>query len=315
LRNSFPTGCGCLPKCRWWEPSWRRGNGPAAWEHHCTHYHRGVHRATWSAWHARKIRLGRIVVRRVPAGVPVVLGAADTVERRSGRQITATGCDRAAVRSARKHVVKGCGLNGVARRVLVPVPWARRVGAWPVLAALCQPTGTAPTGRHETRGTGAAAASHRRWLPARLLVVVVVEGGFAAVALALAGGDRHGTRVARLRWEAALSHPPAPQRPSKRGRQPTQGKRHRSLKGWAARSDTPGEELEGDGDRGARKARWIFSRPARWYPPPAKPRWRSGLSWGATRRANCPLPPSAVPTCRPPPSGSEVGSSGAGRSR
>jgi hypothetical protein len=85
----------------------------------------------------------------------------------------------------------------------------------------------------------------RRWLPERLLVLVV-DGGFAAVALALACKDSQVGMVARRRLDAALYPPPAPQPPSKRGRKPTKGKRPRHLKVWAARSDTPGQELEVD---------------------------------------------------------------------
>lgn len=243
-----------------------------AWEYHFTNYHRVLNRARWSALQASKILLGLIVVLLVPAGVPVVLGADDTVERRSGRRITAKGCYRDAVRSSRKHVVKCFGLKWVALMVLVPVPWARRVWALPVLTALCQPKGKAHKGRHKTSvdWVRQMMKQARRWLPTRLLVLVV-DGGFAAVALALACVDSHVTMVARLRLDAALYHPPAPQPPSKRGRKPTKGKRHRSLKVWAARSDTPWEELEVDWYGGERKALWIFSRTALWYTPGQAP--------------------------------------------
>jgi len=243
-----------------------------AWEYHFTNYHRVLNRATWSALQASKILLGLIVVLLVPAGVPVVLGADDTVERRSGRKITAKGCYRDAVRSSRKHVVKCFGLKWGSLMVLVPVPWARRVWALPFLTALCQPKGKAHKGRDNTSvdWLRQMMMQARRWLPTRLLVLVV-DGGFAAVALALACVDSQVTMVARLRLDAALYHPPAPQPPSKRGRKPTKGKRHRSLKVWAARSDTPWEELEVDWYRGERKALWIFSRTALWYTPGQAP--------------------------------------------
>jgi hypothetical protein len=95
----------------------------------------------------------------------------------------------------------------------------------------------------------------------------VVDGGFAAVALALACKDSQVVMVARLRLDAALYHPPAPQPPGKRGRKPTKGKRQRNLKVWAARSDTPWEELAVDWYRGQRKRLWVFSRTALWYTP------------------------------------------------
>ena len=74
----------------------------------------------------------------------------------------------------------------------------------------------------------------RRWLPGRPLVLVV-DGGFAAVSLALACVKSQVTMVSRLRWDAALYHPPGPQPPGKRGPKPTKGKRQRSLQAWAER--------------------------------------------------------------------------------
>jgi DDE superfamily endonuclease len=85
----------------------------------------------------------------------------------------------------------------------------------------------------------------RRWLPGRLLVFVV-DGGFAAVALAQACVVSQVTLVSRLRLDAALYHPPGPPPPGKRGRKPTKGPRQRSLKVWAARSDTPWQETRVD---------------------------------------------------------------------
>jgi hypothetical protein len=93
-----------------------------AWEYHFTNYHRVLNRAMWSALQASKILLGLIVVLLVPAGGPLVLGADDTVERRSGRQIKAKGCYRDAVRSSKKQIVRCFGLKWVAMMVLVPVP-------------------------------------------------------------------------------------------------------------------------------------------------------------------------------------------------
>lgn len=71
---------------------------------------------------ARKILLGLIVVLRVPGGVPGVFGADETVERRSGRKLTAKGCAREVVRSSRLHGVKGGGRKWVSLLGLVPGP-------------------------------------------------------------------------------------------------------------------------------------------------------------------------------------------------
>jgi hypothetical protein len=106
----------------------------------------------------------------------------------------------------------------------------------------------------------------RRWLPERRLVLVV-DGGFAAVVLALACVKHKVVMVSRLRWDAALYHPPAPQPPGKRGPKPLKGKRQRSLQDWAGRTDTPWETVEVDWYKGERKTLWVFSRIALWYTP------------------------------------------------
>jgi DDE superfamily endonuclease len=190
------------------------------------------------------------------------------VERRSGRKITAKGCDRDAVRSTKKHVICCCGLTWVSMMLLVPVPWSRRVWALPFLTALCWPADQGSQRRHKTSidWVRHMMKQVRRWLPGRRLVLVV-DGGFAAVALALACVKHRVIMVSRLRWDAALYHPPGPQAPGKRGPKPLKGKRQRRLQGWAERSDTPWEMVEVDWYRGERKQLWVFSRTALWYTP------------------------------------------------
>src|SRR6266478_34366 len=156
-----------------------------AMEHRFTNYHRVLNRTTWSALQASRILLGLLVARLVPPGAPIVLGADDTIERRSGRQITAKGCYRDAVRSTKKHVIRCFGLKWVVMMLLVPVPWARRVWALPFLTALCRPAAKQDQRRHKTSVDWVRQMIQqvRRWLPERKLVLVV-DGGFAAVSLA-----------------------------------------------------------------------------------------------------------------------------------
>jgi DDE superfamily endonuclease len=243
-----------------------------AWEEHFTNYHRVLNRATWSALQASQILLGLLVRVLVPPGATIVLGADDTVERRSGRQIKAKGCYRDAVRSSRKHVVKCFGLKWVSMMLLVPVPWATRVWALPFLTVLCWPPKSRHPRRHKTSVDWARqmVKQTRRWLPGRLLVFVV-DGGFAAVTLAQACVANHVTMVSRLRLDAALYHPPTPPPPGQRGRKPAKGSRQRSLKVWAARADTPWQETTVDWYRGERKRLWVFSRTALWYTPGLAP--------------------------------------------
>jgi hypothetical protein len=241
-------------------------------EHHFTNYHRVLNRAAWSARQGSQMLLGVLITLLVPPGATIVLGADDTLERRSGRKITAKGCYRDAVRSSKKHVIRCFGLKWVSMMLLVPVPWSRRVWALPFLTALCRPAGKHSRRRHKTSidWVRQMMKQVRRWLPGRLLVLVV-DGGFAAVSLALACVKNQVVMVSRLRWDAALYHPPGLQPPSKRGPKPTKGQRQRSLQSWAERSDTPWETVEVDWYGGQRKPLWVFSRTALWYTPRLPP--------------------------------------------
>jgi hypothetical protein len=237
-----------------------------AGEAYFTNYHRVLNRAQWSTLQAGKILLGLLVTAFVLPGAALVLGADDTGERRGGRKITAKGCDRDAVRSSKKHVVKCFGLKWVSLMLWVPVPWAKRVWALPFLPGLCWPPQKAGKRRHKTSVDWVRQMMKqvRQWLPERVLVLVV-DGGFAAVALALACTASEVVMVSRLRLDAALYHPPGPHPAKKRGRKPTKGARQRSLKVWAARTDTPWEAVTVDWYHGERKALQVFSRTALWY--------------------------------------------------
>ena len=238
-------------------------------ERHFTNDHRVLNRAMWSARQASRLLLGRLVISLLPPGAPMFLGADDTVERRSGWQITAKGGDRDAVRSTRKLVIHGWGLKGVVMMRLVPVPWCRRVQVLPVLTAWCQPAKKAPQQRHTTGidGVRQMRRQARRWLPGRP-VVLVVDSGFAAVALALACVKSQVTMVSRLCWDAALYHPPGPPPHGKRG---PPGTRQRSLQAWAERADTPWEAVTVDWYRGHRKTLWVSSPIGLWHTPGLPP--------------------------------------------
>lgn len=240
-------------------------------ERHWTNYHRVLNRASWSTLQASKILLG-LIVATMPVGSALVLGADDTIERRRGRQIKALGCYRDGVRSTKKHVVRCFGLKWVSLQVLVSVPWSTRVWALPFLTVLGWPKDKHGKRRHKTsvRIVRQMMCQVRRWLPARM-IVLVVDGSFAAVSLALACLKQDVVMVSRMRLDAALYHPPSPQPAGKRGRKPTKGKRQRSLKVWAARSDTPWEEIEVAWYGGGRKRVLVFTRTALWYTPRHKP--------------------------------------------
>jgi DDE superfamily endonuclease len=234
-------------------------------ERHFTNDHRVLTRATWSARQGRQILLGLLMALLVPPGATVVFGADDTLERRSGRKSRAKGCYREAVRSSHKHVIRCFGLQWGAMMRLVPVPWSRRVWALPCLTAPCWPKTKRGPRRHKTSVDGVRQMMQqvRRWLPGRRLVLVV-DGGFAAVSLALACVKNQVAMGSRLRWDAALSHSPGPQPPGKRGPKPLKGKRQRRLQAWAGRSGTPWEAVEVVWYGGQCKKLWVFAHTALW---------------------------------------------------
>jgi hypothetical protein len=234
-------------------------------ERHFTNYHRVLNRDAWSCRAAGQVLLG-LIVAVLPRDWPIVLAADDTIERRSGRRITAKGCYRDPVRSSRKHVVKCFGLKSVSLMILIPVPWSQRVWALPVLTTLCWPAGAGRRASHKTSIDWARqmVLQVRRWLPERALILVF-DGGFAAVDLAHACQRSQVTMICRWRLDAALYHPPGPQSPGQRGPKPKKGPRQRRLTEWASRSDTPWEEVEVDWYSGRRKPMQVFSRTGLWH--------------------------------------------------
>ena len=207
-----------------------------------------------------------LIVAIIPQNWPIVLAADDTLERRGGRRIKARGRYRDPIRSSRKHVVKGFGLKWVALKILVPVPWSQRVRALPFLTTLCWPEGVGRRASHKTSLDWARqmVLQARRWLPERELILVL-DGGFAAVDLARACQRCRVTMICRLRRDAALYHPPGLQPPGKRGPKPKKGPRQRCLTEWASRSDTPWEGVEVEWYGGRRKPMQVFSRTGLWH--------------------------------------------------
>jgi hypothetical protein len=234
-------------------------------ERHFTNYHRVLNRDAWSCLAAGQILLG-LIVAVIPRHWPIALAVDDTIERRSGRRINARGCYRDPIRSSRKHVVKCFGLKWVSLMVLVPVPWSQRVQALPVLTALNWPEGSGRRASHKTSidWTRQMVLQVRRWLPDRELILVT-DGGFAAVELARACQRHHVAMICRMRLDAALYHPPGPDAPGKRGPKPKKGPRQRRLAEWARRSDTPWEQVEVPWYGGQDKSMLVFSRTALWH--------------------------------------------------
>ncbi len=202
-----------------------------------TTYHRVLNRAVWSSLGASRILLGLLIAAFAPAG-PLVLGIDETLERRRGKTMTATGIYRDPVRSSHGHVVKARALRWVSLMLLVPIPSAKRTWALPFLSALAPSERyDADQGRRHKVITDWARQMVRavhRWCPTRPLVLVG-DTAYAAIAF-LAATRSVATIVTRLRLDARLFEPPPPRTPGQKGRPRVVGKRVPTL---AARLTDP----------------------------------------------------------------------------
>ena len=220
-------------------------------------YHRVLSHARWSGLAASRVLLRLLVAAFAPTG-PLVFGVDETVERRWGPRIGPKGIYRDAVRSSHSHFVKASGLRWVCVMVLVPIPWAARTWALPVLTIL------APSARYDqehgrrhkslTTWAGQLLLVVRRWWPDRPMIAVA-DRTYAALEF-LAGcrdaAPRPITVVTRLRLDAALFAPAppappnrpaaaqgsAPAHPRRRCRQPRHrvDRRHRGPLVWRRRA-------------------------------------------------------------------------------
>ena len=244
-------------------------------------YHRVLSRARWSGLAVSRALLSLLVAAFVPAG-PLVFGVDETLERRRGAKSAAKGIYRDPVRSSHAHFVEASGLRWVCLLLLVPLPWAARTWALPVLTALAPSERYAATHdrRHKTLLDWARRALllGRRWWPDRPLGAVA-ESTYAAPPR-LARCRRLAapiTLITRLRLAAALSAPAPPRRPQQRGRPRLKGARLPTLAAVAhdpatAWSTVTVAQWYGSGERTVE----VASATAVWYHPGLPPvllRW------------------------------------------
>jgi hypothetical protein len=244
-------------------------------------YHRVLSHARWSGLAASRVLLQLLIAVFAPEG-PLVFGVDETLERRRGRKIAAKGIYRDAVRSSHAHFVKASGLRWVCLMLLVTIPWAERVWALPVLAAL------APSERYDReRGRRHKALTDwarqlllvvRRWWPDRP-IVAVADRSYAALELLAAcrAWPNPVTVVTRLRLDAALYDPAPARRPGQRGRPRLKGARLPTLTAVADNPTTAWTSLTVAAwyGRGERRVE-VVSATAIWYHtglPPVPIRW------------------------------------------
>lgn len=244
-------------------------------------YHRVLSRATWSELAVGRVLLGLLVAAFAPTG-PLLFGIDETLERRGGKRIAAKGIYRDPVRSSHSHFVKASGLRWVCLMLLVPIPWAARTWALPVLTAL------APSERHAAeRGRRHKTLTDwarqlllvvRRWWPERA-IIAVADSSYAALEFLAACRSWRApvTVVTRLRLDAALSDPAPPRRPRQTGRPRLKGQRRPTLVALAADPSTVWTAVMiahwyGAGERTVE----VVSATAVWYHgglPPVPVRW------------------------------------------
>ncbi len=211
-------------------------------------YHRVLNRAKWSSLKGSKILLGLLVGAFVGVGVPVVIGADETLERRKGERIKHKSVFRDAVRSSKKYTVHSFGLRWISMMLIVKVPWSSRSWGLPFLtvAAPSEKTNEANGKKHRTsiELIMSMIALVRRWLPEQS-IVLVVDGGLAAVKMGLRCLQLTNpvTFITRLRLDAKLYDEPGEQPPGKRGRKPKKGARQPSLKQRLKDEDTKWTKL------------------------------------------------------------------------
>ena len=214
---------------------------------HFANYHRVLNRAHWSPLLLSRLLLALLVRHFTPSG-PLVLLIDETLERRQGRQILYKSWFRDAVRSTAGHVAVSLGIRWCCLCLLAPVPWSTRPWALPflVLPVLAEQTCRKLRRPHRSGVEWAAAlvAKVQQWQPDRQLVLVG-DGAYAAVGLLHACEDlpRPARLVSRLRLDAVLHDPPAPQPPSKRGPKPLKGPRQPNLAARLAAPETVWEPL------------------------------------------------------------------------
>lgn len=242
-------------------------------------YHRVLNRAAWDPRQASAILLGLLIQRFAPRG-RLLFGVDDTIERRWGPKISARGIYRDPVRSSRSHFVKTSGLRWLSLMLLVPIPWAQRVWALPLLTCL------APSERFYDKRkrppktlldwARQQCLQLRRWLPDRDLTLVA-DGAFAALEFLAHLRSVSITCITRLRLDAQLYEPPPARRRGYPGRPSLKGARLPSLKTRLADPKTRWQSATIPNWYGNTGRRIQFcSATAIWYRgglPPAPIRW------------------------------------------
>src|SRR5262245_56728900 len=197
---------------------------------HPSSYHRVFSRDRWSLSPLARRYVAAVLARFVPRGT-IFLAGDDTVTEHPGPHVYGKGRHRDPLRSTHTYTAFRWGHKWVVLTVLVPVPWAKRRWALPLLAALYRPKDENGNRRqrHKTPAQllGQMVRILRRWFPDRTLVVTA-DGNYASHELAerAARAPRKWTLVSLFYPDANLFDPPPPY--SGTGRPRVKGKKRPS---------------------------------------------------------------------------------------
>jgi hypothetical protein len=195
-------------------------------------FHRVLSRSRWSPMQMSRLLLGLLVDTFIPEGVALVILVDESLERRAGKKIGYKGWFRDAVRSVGNKVAVTLGIRWCCLCLLVQVPWSSRSWALPFLTVPVLSEKTCKrlnkTHRSGIWWTIFLLEKVRAWYPDRE-IVLIGDGGYAAVELVAACRRLKIKLVSRLRLDAQLHAFPAEQPRSKRGPKPKKGERLPSL--------------------------------------------------------------------------------------
>ena len=194
-------------------------------------YHRVLSKAQWSEFRLARILLG-LLIALLPSDAPILIAMDETLERRSGKKITAKGCYRDACRSSHSLVIKCFGLKWLCAALIVKLPWSNRYWALPFMTVLCT------SKKHDElkklkHKTSIDRAMQMVYIISRLLKrswVFLGDGSFACIKLGHACAKSGITLVSRLRLDAALFDDVVISTDKRRGRKPVKGTKIDTLK-------------------------------------------------------------------------------------
>lgn len=154
---------------------------------HPSSYHRVWSRRRCSLWRLGRALAGYVLQRWVPCG-PVAVAGDDTVAEHKGKHVYGKGCHRDPVRSTQSYTAYRWGHKWVVLAIVVPLPFAVRPWALPVLVALyrSEECNQQLGRRHKTppQLLRQLLAVLRRWFPDRHFVCTA-DGNYATHELAV----------------------------------------------------------------------------------------------------------------------------------